>query len=298
MPNQLFITADLTDDRPYALSSATHDADRGNPARPERAIRLEDKHVTEETKPVTACLIIIGNEILSGRTVDANLPHLAKVLGEIGVRLAEARVVADDEGDIVEAVNSCRSKHDYVFTTGGIGPTHDDITSACIAKAFGRPFGRNAEAAARLLAHYPPEKVNEARMSMADMPDGVTLIDNPVSFAPGFRIENVFVLAGVPKIMQAMLDGIIPTLKGGPKMLSRSITVFLPEGELAESLGELQDQHASLEIGSYPFFGSLGPGSTIVFRGTDQQEIDQAAGKFLTMAKNRNAKVVEGSVRG
>ncbi len=253
--------------------------------------------LNSEKKTVTACLIVIGNEILSGRTIDANLPHLAKVLGEIGIRLAEARVVPDDESEIVNAVNSCRSKHDYVFTTGGIGPTHDDITSACIAKAFGRPFGRHAEAEARLLAYYPPEKVNDARMSMADMPKGVVLIDNPVSIAPGFQIENVFVLAGVPKIMQAMLDNIIPSLEGGAKTLSRSITVFLPEGELAEPLGELQDRHTDLEIGSYPFFGTRGPGSTIVIRGTDQDAIDQAAEGLLAIAKVRKAEAIEGSIR-
>jgi molybdenum cofactor synthesis domain-containing protein len=250
-----------------------------------------------QEKTVTACLIIIGNEILSGRTVDANLPHLAKVLGEIGVRIAEARVVSDDESAIVEAVNASRAKHDYVFTTGGIGPTHDDITSACIAKAFGRRFERNAEAAARLLAYYPPEKVNEARMSMADMPEGATLIDNPVSIAPGFRIENVFVMAGVPKIMQAMLDGIVPLLEGGAKTLSRSITVFLPEGELALPLGELQNRYGDLEIGSYPFFGTKGPGSTIVFRGIDQNQIDQAAAELLALVQAKDAKFIEGSVR-
>ena len=253
--------------------------------------------MTLSNKPVTACLIIIGNEILSGRTVDANLPHIAKALGEIGVRLAEARVVPDIEGEIVDAVNICRAKHDYVFTTGGIGPTHDDITAACIAKAFGRPFGRNPEAEALLLAFYPPEKVNEARMSMADMPDGVTLIENPVSIAPGFRIENVFVLAGVPKIMQAMLENIIPTLEGGDKLQSRSITVFLPEGELAEPLGELQDRYGNLEVGSYPFFGSQGPGSTIVFRGTDQSVIDKAAADLLAVAKIKDARIIDGSAR-
>ncbi len=253
--------------------------------------------MTSSKKQVTACLIIIGNEILSGRTVDANLPHIAKALGEIGIRLAESRVVPDDEGEIIDAVNTCRAKHDYVFTTGGIGPTHDDITAACIAKAFGRKFGRNTEAEARLLAFYPPEKVNDARMSMADMPDGVTLIDNPVSIAPGFRIENVFVMAGVPRIMQAMLENIIPTLEGGTKLLSRSITVFLPEGELAEPLGELQGRYGDLEIGSYPFFGSQGPGSTIVFRGTDQDDIDKAAADLLALAQIKEAKVIEGSVR-
>jgi molybdenum cofactor synthesis domain-containing protein len=181
--------------------------------------------MSEASKPVTACLIIIGNEILSGRTVDANLPHVAKVLGQIGIRLAEARVVADDEAAIVDAVNACRARHTYVFTTGGIGPTHDDITAACIAKAFGRRLGRNPEDERRLLAFYPPERVNEARMSMADMPDGAELIDNPVSVAPGFRIENVFVLAGVPKIMQAMLDLVLPKLEGGVKIHARAATV-------------------------------------------------------------------------
>ena len=180
--------------------------------------------MSETSKPVTACLIIIGNEILSGRTIDANLPHVAKVLGQIGIRLTEARVVADDEAAIVDAVNTCRARHTYVFTTGGIGPTHDDITAACIAKAFGRPFGRNPEAERRLLAFYPPERVNEARMSMADMPEGVELIDNPVSVAPGFRIENVYVLAGVPKIMQAMLDLVLPKLEGGVKIQARAAT--------------------------------------------------------------------------
>jgi molybdenum cofactor synthesis domain-containing protein len=259
--------------------------------------KVGDVGVSEQPRPVTACLIIIGNEILSGRTVDANLPYLAKTLGEVGVRLAEARVVSDDETEIVDAVNACRAKHDYLFTTGGIGPTHDDITSASVAKAFGRPFGRNAEAEARLLAYYPPEKVNEARMSMADMPDGAELIDNPVSIAPGFRIENVFVLAGVPKIMQAMLDSVVPTLKGGATMLSRSVTVFLPEGELALPLGKLQETHATLEIGSYPFFGAAGPGSTIVFRGTDQASIDQAAGDLIAVAGNLGAQVIDGAQR-
>jgi molybdenum cofactor synthesis domain-containing protein len=248
-------------------------------------------------RTVTACLIIIGNEILSGRTVDANLPHLAKKLGEIGIRLAEVRVVPDDEAEIVDAVNTCRAKHDYVFTTGGIGPTHDDITAAAIARAFGRPFGRTAEAEARLLAYYPPEKVNEARMSMADMPEGAVLIDNPVSIAPGFRVDNVHVMAGVPTIMQGMLDNVLPTLKGGPVVLSRSVTLFMPEGEIAGHLGKLQDEHPVLDIGSYPFFGSEGPGSTIVFRGTDQARIDQAATTLLALAAELGVRVIDGPAR-
>jgi molybdenum cofactor synthesis domain-containing protein len=241
--------------------------------------------MSEPGEPVTACLIIIGNEILSGRTVDANLSYVATRLGEIGIRMAEARVVPDDEAAIVEAVNACRARRTYVFTTGGIGPTHDDITAQSIARAFGRRYERNREAERRLLAYYPPERVNEARMSMADMPEGVELIDNPISVAPGFRIENVYVLPGVPKIMQAMLDGLLPSLKGGARMLSRAITVLAPEGDVAAAgLGDLQVRFPALEIGSYPFWRPEGPGTTIVFRGTDQTQIDAAANGLLALA--------------
>jgi molybdenum cofactor synthesis domain-containing protein len=239
----------------------------------------------ESEEPVTACLIIIGNEILSGRTVDANLSYVATKLGEVGIRMAEARVVPDDEAAIAEAVNACRARHTYVFTTGGIGPTHDDITAASVAKAFGRRFERNREAERRLLAYYPPERVNEARMSMADMPEGVALIDNPISVAPGFRLENVYVLPGVPKIMQAMVDGLLPTLRGGARVLSRAITVFAPEGDVAAAgLGDLQARFAAIEIGSYPFWRPEGPGTTIVLRGTDQGQIDAAAAALLELA--------------
>jgi molybdopterin-biosynthesis enzyme MoeA-like protein len=247
--------------------------------------------MSEANKPITACLIIIGNEILSGRTIDANLPHVATVLGQIGIRLAEARIVADDEAAIIDAVNACRARHTYVFTTGGIGPTHDDITAACIAKAFGRPFGRNREAERRLLAFYPPERVNEARMSMADMPEGVELIDNPVSVAPGFRIENVYVLAGVPKIMQAMLDLVLPKLEGGIKIQARAATVYAPEGDVALGLRAIQERFPELEIGSYPFFRPAGPGSTIVFRGTDAKAIDQAVEALHALAAELGAAI-------
>jgi molybdenum cofactor synthesis domain-containing protein len=229
----------------------------------------------------TACLIVIGNEILSGRTQDANLAYIARFLGELGIRLAEARVVPDEEAAIVEAVNQCRARYRYVFTTGGIGPTHDDITAASIAKAFGVPFGRNAEAERRLLAYYPPDKVTAARMKMADMPEGVELIDNPVSAAPGFVIGNVFVLPGVPRIMQAMLDGLRARLQGGPPIRSRSIVCFAPEGEIADRLAAIQDAHRSVDIGSYPFMRMGTPGTTIVFRSADAEAIDRAAGAFL-----------------
>jgi molybdenum cofactor synthesis domain-containing protein len=253
----------------------------------------------EAEQLVTACLIIIGNEILSGRTVDANLAYIATRLGEIGIRMAEARVVPDDEAAIVEAVNACRTRHSYVFTTGGIGPTHDDITAQSIAKAFGRRVERNREAERRLLAYYPPERVNDARMSMADMPAGAALIDNPVSVAPGFRIKNVYVLPGVPKIMQAMLDGLLPGMRGGAKVLSRAITVLAPEGDVAAAgLGEIQARFPALEVGSYPFWRPEGPGTTIVFRGTDPAQIDAAAAALLELAARLGAPTRENPTSG
>jgi molybdenum cofactor synthesis domain-containing protein len=255
--------------------------------------------MSEPEEPVTACLIIIGNEILSGRTVDANLSYIAKRLGEIGIRMAEARVVPDDEAAIVEAVNACRARHDYVFTTGGIGPTHDDITAQSIARAFARRFERNREAERRLLAYYPPERVNAARMSMADMPEGVELIDNPISVAPGFRLENVHVLPGVPRIMQAMLDGLLPRLRGGARVRSRAITVLAPEGDVAAAgLGDIQTRFPALEIGSYPFWRPEGPGTTIVFRGTDQAQIDAAAEALLELAARLDAETRENPTSG
>jgi molybdenum cofactor synthesis domain-containing protein len=249
--------------------------------------------MSSSEKPVTACLIIIGNEILSGRTVDANLPYIAQALGNRGIRLAEARVVPDIEAEIVDAVNACRRKCTYVFTTGGIGPTHDDITAQSVAQAFGLPFGRNQEAERRLLAYYPPERVNPARMKMADMPEGAELIDNPVSIAPGFRVENVYVLPGVPKIMQAMFDGLVARLEGGRKVLSRAITVFAPEGDVAAGLSEIQGRFPELEIGSYPFFRVEGPGTTVVLRGADPARIDAAADALLALATRLGARTHE-----
>lgn len=232
----------------------------------------------EEADPrrVTAAFLIIGNEILSGRTVDANLPYLASFLGKIGIRLVEARVVPDIEAEIVDAVNALRAKVDYVFTTGGIGPTHDDITAASVAKAFGRRLIRHPEAERRLIEFYPPERRTAARMKMAETPEGAELIDNPVSVAPGFIVENVHVMAGVPKIMQAMLDMLRPRLQGGAVVQSRTLVVFRGEGEMAAELSAIQARHPELDIGSYPFFRMDKPGTSIVIRGDDRPSIDTA----------------------
>ncbi len=230
----------------------------------------------EQKSKVTAGLLIIGNEILSGRTVDANLAYLATFLGKIGIRLVEVRVIPDIESEIVDAVNALRVKVDYLFTTGGIGPTHDDITAGCIAKAFGLKFGRHPEAERRLRAFYPPEKLTEARLKMAETPEGATLIDNPVSVAPGFIVENVHVLAGVPKIMQAMLDILKPRLVGGALVQSRTLVVFKGEGDMAATLGAIQERYPAIDIGSYPFFRMDKPGTSIVFRGDDVAAIDAA----------------------
>lgn len=246
-----------------------------------------------EERIVSACLVIIGNEILSGRTQDANLAYLAKELNELGIRMREARVVPDEEAVIVATLNEVRARYSYVLTTGGIGPTHDDITAACVAKAFGLRYGRNAEAERRLRAYYPPEKLNEARLKMAEMPEGAELIDNPVSVAPGFRVGNVYVLPGVPSIMRAMFEGLRHSLRGGDPVRSRSITVFCPEGEVAKPLGEIQARYPDVEIGSYPFMRQDRFGTTLVFRSTDQGLIDAAAAELLAFAQARGVEVQE-----
>ena len=194
-------------------------------------------------KAVTACVLIIGNEILSGRTQDANLAFLAQGLNDIGIRLREARVIPDDPAAIVAAVNEARGKFDYVLTTGGIGPTHDDITAQCIADAFGRKLILHPDARRLLEGHYPPGALNEARLRMAMMPEGAALLPNPISRAPGFRVENVYVLAGVPQVMQATFNELKHRLKGGAKMLSRNVSCTLGEGTIAADLAALQERY-------------------------------------------------------
>jgi molybdenum cofactor synthesis domain-containing protein len=244
-------------------------------------------------RTVTAALIIVGNEILSGRTQDANLAFLATELNEAGIQLREVRVVPDAEADIVDAVNALRARHDHVFTTGGIGPTHDDITSACVAKALGVPFGLHPEAERRLRAYYPAEKLNEARLKMAETPQGAELIDNPVSVAPGFTIGNVHVLPGVPSILQAMFAGLKPRLQGGATVRSRTLTVLCPEGEIATPLGEIQARHPTVEIGSYPFMRQNSFGTSLVLRSVDPDAIDAAADAILAEVRERGVEVLD-----
>ena len=232
-----------------------------------------------EGQPVTAAILVIGDEILSGRTKDKNIGYIAEYLTAIGIDLKEVRVVSDDETAIVTALNALRAAYTYVFTTGGIGPTHDDITAECVAKAFGVPIDYHPEAmriiserAARMGA-----EMNEARKRMARIPAGATLVENKVSGAPGFRIGNVTVMAGVPSIMQAMLDAVAPTLKTGVKMLSESIRADLREGDVGSELGEIAKANPDVSIGSYPFFDDkLGPNTNIVIRGRDQAKLSAA----------------------
>jgi molybdenum cofactor synthesis domain-containing protein len=242
-----------------------------------------------EAKVYTAAVLIIGNEILSGRTQDVNLAYIGGQLNALGIRLREARVVADIEAEIVRAVNECRARYDYVFTTGGIGPTHDDITAACVAKAFGLTLIRNPEAVALLEKHYPAGHLNEARLRMANTPEGAKLIHNPVSAAPGFQIGNVFVMAGVPSIMRAMFDGLKDGLAGGTPMQSATVVTDLGEGVIAKGLTALQERYADLEIGSYPYFRAGKFGTSLVLRGTDPARIAAAAEELRILIRSLGA---------
>lgn len=237
------------------------------------------------TAQPTACVIVIGNEILSGRIRDENLPYLGKALARIGIPVTEAHVIPDIEDDIVATVNAARARHTYVFTTGGIGPTHDDITAASVAAAFGVPVVRHPEAE-RILSAYYGETLNPARLRMADAPQGATLIPNPVSAAPGFRLGNVHVMAGVPRIMQAMFDGIAHTLSGGSPVLSRAVSAEAREGDIAEALTAIQKAHPAVDVGSYPFGLGERIGTCIVGRSTDRAELDAAMDKVAAMFRN------------
>ena len=236
----------------------------------------------EKSNTKTAGLIIIGNEILSGRTQDTNTANIAKRLEEIGVRLMEVRVIPDIIDTIIGTVRHFRDHFDYVFTTGGIGPTHDDKTAEAVAKAFDVALVKNPEAYQTLVKHYGDEsQMNDGRVKMAFIPEGAGLIDNPVSAAPGFVIGNVHVMAGVPKIMQGMLNNVIPTLEGGDIIKSRQIVINQPESAVAETLAKIEEDFKGVDVGSYPRYKDGAPEVTIIMRSTDEDMLDRAYQSLL-----------------
>lgn len=233
----------------------------------------------------TAAMLVIGDEILSGRTRDSNLHYLAKTLTAHGIDLCEARVVSDDHNRIVAAVNELRAGYRHVFTSGGIGPTHDDITADAVAAAFGLPIDIREDARAILAAHYERSglEFNTARQRMARIPDTAILIENPVSFAPGFSVENVHVMAGVPKVFEAMVMSVLPHLTGGTPLLSHSVDIFRGEGEIAEPLAILAREFADISFGSYPFNRDGIHGASVVLRGSDEARLQSALTRLSTL---------------
>ena len=238
----------------------------------------------------TAAIVVIGNEVLSGRVQDLNVNFLALNLNERGVRVREVRVIADEKQRIVDAVNTLRAVHDYVFTTGGIGPTHDDITAESIAAAFGVALERNPQAV-ELLDDYYGDRINEARLRMANIPAGGELLDNPVSRAPGFRVGNVYVLPGVPRIMQAIFDGFAATLSGGRPMLSTTVSAFLGESVVASGLAAIQERYADVEIGSYPYSRHQRHGCALVSRCVDEQRLALATEEIVALVRSLDGEV-------
>lgn len=247
----------------------------------------EDKKsdVNAEKETFKAALIVIGDEILAGRTQDTNTPWIAERLTEHGVALAEVRTIPDNESMIVKTINDIRSEYDYVFTTGGIGPTHDDITSASVAKAFGIDIERNAEAFRILEDHYGLEELTPPRAKMSLIPVGAKLIPNPVTAAPGFALENVYVMAGVPRIMQAMLDHILGTIQSGVPILSHTVSCSLAESTLAPDLEQLQISHPTISIGSYPNYRGGALGLSLVLRGTSKETLKIATEELIEMIR-------------
>lgn len=243
----------------------------------------------------TAAVLLIGDEILSGRTKDKNLGFLADYLTALGIDLKEARIVPDIEDEIVDAVNALRRRYTYVFTTGGIGPTHDDITADAVAKAFGVPIDHHPQALKILLDYFKEigREANEARLRMARTPVGASLIDNPISKAPGFQIGNVFVMAGIPKVMNAMMEAVAPRLERGKPVISQTVTVQGGEGDVAKPLKEIQERFPDVIIGSYPFESSQGFATNLVLRSRDDDALAAAVTDVRHMAEDltRNGKV-------
>ena len=248
--------------------------------------------MTKNTK-VNAAILIIGNEILSGRTQDTNTGTLANWLNSIGVKVNEVRVVPDIEKKIIDTLNVLRSENDYVFTTGGIGPTHDDITAQSVAKAFGLKYEIHKEAFKILEAYYQPGEFNEGRQKMVWMPENAELILNPTSGAPGFSVKNVFCLPGVPSILKSMLGGLKNRIVGGQPILSHTISLKTVESEIASSLTKVQDNNKEVEIGSYPFFHAGKLGVSIVLRSEDQSKIDLCNSQILEFIKEKKIEIVD-----
>ena len=242
---------------------------------------------------VNAAILIIGNEILSGRTQDTNTGTLANWLNSIGVKVNEVRIVPDIEKKIIDTLNVLRSENDYVFTTGGIGPTHDDITAQSVAKAFGLKYEIHKEAFKILKDYYQPGEFNEGRQKMVWMPENAELILNPTSGAPGFSVKNVFCLPGVPSILKSMLGGLKNRIVGGQPILSHTISLKTVESEIASSLTEVQDNNKEVEIGSYPFFHAGKLGVSIVLRSEDQKKIDLCNSQILEFIKEKKIEIVD-----
>ena len=248
--------------------------------------------MTKNTK-VNAAILIIGNEILSGRTQDTNTSTLAIWLNSIGVKVGEVRVIPDIEKKIIDTINLLRKNYDYVFTTGGIGPTHDDITAESISKAFGLKYEIHPEAYKILEAYYKKGEFNEGRQKMVWMPQNANLILNPTSGAPGFNVENVFCLPGVPSILKSMLGGLKNRIVGGEPILSKIISLRTVESEIAKSLTKVQENNQDVEIGSYPFFQAGKLGVSIVIRSEDQSKIDSCNSQILKFVNEKNIKIVD-----
>ena len=247
----------------------------------------------KKSTKVNAAILIIGNEILSGRTQDTNTSTLATWLNSIGVIVREVRVIPDIEKTIVDTLNVLRKENNYVFTTGGIGPTHDDITAQSVSKAFGLKYEIHKEAFKILEAYYNPGEFNEGRKKMVKMPENAELILNPTSGAPGFSVENVFCLPGVPSILKSMLGSLKNKIVGGEPILSHTISLKTVESEIANSLTKVQDQNGEVEIGSYPFFHAGKLGVSIVLRSENQSKIDNCISQVLDFVKEKNIEIVD-----
>ena len=247
----------------------------------------------ENKKVITAGIIIIGNEILSGRTKDINTSTLANWLNTLGIEVKEARTISDNEENIIDAVNLMKKKFDYIFTTGGIGPTHNDITAESISKAFKLEYGFHKEAYSILENYYKPGEFSEGRKKMAKMPTSAKLILNPTSGAPGFYVENVFCLPGVPSILQSMIGGLNNILIGGDPILNITINLRTVESEIAKSVTEIQNKNKEVEVGSYPFFKAGKLGVSIVIRSSNKTKLEKCNSEIIKFVESKNIEIIE-----